>query len=242
MKNILCILLLTIMVCCWSCGTGGEDVPPLTPTPKPEKKPKIEVTTTAPVLAQTGGTISVTFTSTADWTIDVTEGRTVSWCTVSPTSGSKGTNTLTVTTTGNDTYDERYAKVTIKAGATSQSFTITQKQKDAIVVTKNEFTVEAAGGELKFEVNTNVDLKIETSADWIVQNTGSRGLTAKSLSFTIAENTSDEVREGLITISSDELKQEVKVIQAKKEAPAPDPDGNKGTGAEIESGGGIEEG
>jgi hypothetical protein len=60
---------------------------------------------------------------------------------------------LTITTVGNDTYEERNAKVTIKAGATTQSFIITQKA-----------------------------------------------------------------------------------------APAPDPDEEKGTGAEIESGGGIEEG
>ena len=421
MKNILHILLLTIMTCCWSCGSGEEDVPTPTPTPKPEEKPKIEVTTTAPVLAQTGGTASVTFTSTADWTIDVIEGRSVSWCTVSPTSGSKGTNTLTITTTGNDTYDERNAKVTIKAGTTSQSFTVTQKQKDgltvtsnkievkaeggdisievkanvkyeyvveesakdwivsdasrglttstlkfkvsenentskregkitissgelsetvtvyqegskpvivlsqneytigsegdeikvelksnvdyeiqipnvdwvyenksralsffthyftiasnegydtrsaeiifinkenylsekvvinqaqkdAIIVAKNEYSIEATGGNLDFEVNTNVDFKVKTSVDWIIQRTGSRGLSAMSLSFTIAENTSDETREGMIIISSGDLKQEIKVMQAKKEAPAPNPDGNKGTGAEIESGGGIEEG
>jgi hypothetical protein len=36
------------------------------------------------------------------------------------------------------------------------------------------------------------------------------------------------------------LKQEVKVVQAPKVAP--EPDDEKGTGAEIESGGGIEEG
>ena len=421
MKNILHILLLTMIVCCWSCGSGGEDVPTSTPTPKPEEKPKIEVTSTAPVLAQEGGTASVTFTSTADWTIDVSEGRAVSWCTVSPTSGSKGTTTLTITTTGNDTYDERNAKVTIKAGATTQSFTITQKQKDgltvtsnkvevkaeggdiaievkanvkyeymveeaakdwivsdasrgltastlkfkitenektskregkitissgelsetvmvyqegskpsivltqneytigsegdeikvelksnvnyevqipnidwvyenksralssythyftiasndeydarsadiifinkennlsenvtiiqaqkdAILVAKNEYSMEAVGGELKFEVNTNIDFMVETSVDWIVQTTDSRGLATKSLSFNVTENTSDESREGRIIISSGELKQEIKVIQAKKAAPAPDPDEEKGTGAEIESGGGIEEG
>lgn len=421
MKNMLHILLLTIIICCWSCGSGGEDVPTPTPTPKPEEKPKVEVTTSAPVLTQEGGTASVTFTSTAAWTIDVTEGRAVSWCTVSPTSGGKGTNTLTITTVGNDTYEERNAKVTIKAGATTQSFTITQKQKDgltvtsnkvevkaeggdiaieikanvkyeyiveesakdwiisdgsrgltastlkfkvtenektskregkitissgnlsetvtvyqegskpsivltqneytigsegdeikvelksnvnyeiqipnvewvyenksralssythyftiapndeydarsaeiifvnkennlsekvtitqaqkdAILVAKNEYSMEAAGGELKFDVNTNVDFKVETSVDWISPKAESRSMVAKSLSFTIAENTSDESREGLIIIFSGELKQEIKVIQAEKAAPAPDPDEEKGTGAEIESGGGIEEG
>ena len=129
MKHILRILLLAMIVCCWGCASGGEDDPTPTPTPapKPEEKPKVEVTIAGPVLAQEGGTASVTFTSTVDWTIEVTEGRAVSWCTVSPTSGGKGTNTLTITTIGNDTYDERNAKVTIKAGTATQSFTITQK-------------------------------------------------------------------------------------------------------------------
>ena len=34
MKNMLSIMLLAIMVCCWSCS-GGEDVPAPTPTPNP---------------------------------------------------------------------------------------------------------------------------------------------------------------------------------------------------------------
>ena len=415
MKNILRILLLAMLVSCWSCSGGGEDVPTPTPTPtpKPEEKPKVEVTTTAPILSQEGESATVTFTSTDSWTIDVTEGRSVSWCSVTPTSGNKGTHTLTVTTTANDTYDERNAKVTIKAGTTTQSFVVTQKQKDglivtsnkmevgteggeiaievkanvkyeyeieeaaqswivssnsraltastlkfkvsenedvskregkitirsgelsetvtiyqegskpaivltqneyriasegetikvelksnvnydimmpgvdwikesssrgmsasthyfevasnegydarsaeilfvnkengvfdmvtinqmqrdAIIVAKNEYTMEAAGGELKFEVNSNVDFKVEASVDWIKQNAGSRGLEAKPLSFTIAENTSDESREGVITITSGELKQEIKVIQKGAF--------NTGTGAELEPGGGIEEG
>ena len=100
--------------------------------------------------------------------------------------------------------------------------------------------MEAAGGELKFDVNTNVDFTVETSVDWIVQNTDSRGLATKSLSFNVTENASDDSREGLITISSGKLKQEIKVIQAKKVVP--EPTDKNGTGAEIESGGGIEEG
>lgn len=127
MKDILRILLLTMMVGCWSCSSGGGDDPTTTPTHKPEEKPQIEVTTTAPVLTHEAGTASVNFTSTTDWTIDVAEGCAVSWCTVSPTSGGKGANTLTITTVSNDTYNERSAKVTIKAGTTTQSFVITQK-------------------------------------------------------------------------------------------------------------------
>ena len=238
MKNILHILLLAMIAFCWSCSGGGEDVPTPapTPTPKPEEKPKIEVTTTAPVVSQGSESATVTFTSTDSWTIDVTEGRAASWCSVTPTSGNKGTNTLTITTTANDTYDERNAKVTIKAGATTQSFVVTQKQKDAIIVAKNEYTLDAVGGDLNFEVNSNVDFKVDTSVDWIKQNVGSRGLETKPLSFTIDENTSDESREGLIIITSGDLKQEIKVLQKGAS------NIGTGTGAELEPGGGIEEG
>ena len=237
MKNFLYILLLAIVVSCWGCSGGGEDVPTPIPIPKPEEQPKVEVTTTAPVLSQEAGNSTVTFTSTDSWTIDVAEGRSVSWCSVTPTSGGKGTHTLTIQTTANDTYDERNAKVTIKAGTTTQSFVVTQKQKDAIMVDKNEYTMEAAGSELKFEVSSNVNFKVETSVSWIKQNTGSRGLEAKLLNFMVEENTADEPREGLIIITSGELKQEIKVVQ--KGAPQ---NNGTGTGAEIESGGGIEEG
>ena len=214
MKDFLRILLLAMVVCCWSCSGGGEDVPTPTPTPKPEEKPKIEVTTTAPVLAQEGETATVTFTSSDSWTIDVTEGRTVSWCSVTPTSGNKGTNTLTIKTTANDTYDERYAKVTIKAGTTTQSFVVTQKQKDGLTVTSNKVEVGAAGGDVTIEVKANVkyEYEIEEAAQsWIAG--GSRALTASTIKLKVAENENTSKREGKITIRSGELSETVTVYQ-----------------------------
>jgi len=214
MKDFLRIMLLAMMVCCWSCSGGGEDVPTPTPTPKPEEKPKIEVTTTAPVLAQEGETATVTFTSSDSWTIDVTEGRTVSWCSVTPTSGNKGTNTLTIKTTANDTYDERYAKVTIKAGTTTQSFVVTQKQKDGLTVTSNKVEVGAAGGDVTIEVKANVkyEYEIEEAAQsWIAG--GSRALTASTIKLKVAENENTSKREGKITIRSGELSETVTVYQ-----------------------------
>jgi len=213
MKDFLRIMLLAIIVCCWNCSGGDEDTP--TPTPKPEET-KIEVTTVAPVVEQTGGTSSVTFTSTNNWTIDVTEGRAVSWCTVSPTNGGKGTNTLTITTTDNDTYDERNAKVTIKSGASSKSFTITQKQKDALTVTSNKVEIGAEGGNFTIEAKANVNIayEIEESAkDWISVGE-SRGLTTKTLNFTAKVNENTERREGKVILKGgDGLTETVTVYQ-----------------------------
>lgn len=214
MKDLLHILLLAMIVCCWSCS-GGEEEPIPTPTPKPEEKPKIELTTTVPVAPQEGETVTVTFTSTEAWTIDVAEGRAVSWCNVSPTSGSKGTNTLTITTTANDTYDERNAKVTIKAGTTSQSFTITQKQKDGLTVTSNKVEVDANGGDIAIEVKANVKFEYEIEKDaqsWITTN-DSRALTASTLKFKVSENEETSKREGKIVIRSGELSETVTIYQ-----------------------------
>jgi len=220
MKDFLRIMLLAMMVCCWSCSGGREDVPTHTPTPKPEEKPKIEVTTTTPVLAQEGETATVTFTSTDSWTLDVTEGRAVSWCSVSPTSGGKGTNTLTIKTTANDTYDERNAKVTIKAGTTTQSFVVTQKQKDGLTVTSNKVEVGAEGGDISIEVKANVSVtfEIEESAkDWITANE-SRGLTTKTLKFNAKANDKTERRQGNIILKGgDGLTEIVTVYQAGEE-------------------------
>lgn len=215
MKDFLRITFLAMMFSCWSCSGGEGDDPILTPTPKPEKKPKIEVTTTVPVLAQEGGTGTVTFTSSDSWTIDVTEGRSVSWCSVTPTSGSKGTNTLTVKTTVNDTYDERNAKVTIKAGTITQSFVVTQKQKDGLTVTSNIVEVGSEGGDITIEVKANVkfEYQIEEFAQSWMTESKSRALTSSTLKFVVAENDGISKREGKITIRSGELSETVTVYQ-----------------------------
>ena len=217
MKNILHILLLAMIAFCWCCSGGGEDVPTPTPTPtpKPEEKPKVELTTTAPVLAQESGSATVTFISTDSWTIDVTEGRSASWCSVTPTSGNKGTNTLTITTTANDTYDERNAKVTIKAGSTTQSFVVTQKQKDGLTVTSNKVEVGSEGGDIAIEVKANVkfEYEIEEAAKLWIVSSGSRALTASTLKFKVSENEDISKREGKITIRSGELSETVTVYQ-----------------------------
>ena len=215
MKNFLYIMLLVMVVFCWGCSGGGEDVPTPTPTPKPEEKPKIEVTTAAPVLSQEGGNSTVTFTSTDSWTIDVSEGRSVSWCSVTPTSGGKGTHTLTIKTTANDTYDERNAQITIKAGTITQSFIVTQKQKDGLIVTSNKIEIGTEGGDITIEVKANVnhEYEIEEAAKTWIVSSDSRALAASTLKFKVSENEDISRREGKITLRGGELSETVTVYQ-----------------------------
>lgn len=214
MKNYRSIFLLAAIICCWSCSRGGENEPIPIPTPKPEEKPKVEVTTTPPVIAKEGGTTNVTFTSSEAWTLEVTEGRAPSWCNVSPTSGNKGANTLTITTIANDTYDERNAKITIKAGTTTQSFIITQNQKEGLIVTPKKVEVNAEGRDITIEIKANVEYNYEiekTAQPWISSN-NSRGLTTKTLIFKVQANEKTESRQGYITIKGGEKLTEIITI------------------------------
>ena len=195
-------------------------------------KPTIVLTQNEYTVSSEGETIKVELKSNVNYDIQLPS---VDWIKES-SSRAMSVATHYFEVASNEGYDARSAEILFvnKDNGLSEKVTINQMQRDAIIVAKNEYTVNAAGGDLKLEVNTNVDFKVETSVDWIKQNTESRGLEAKPLSFTIAENTADKAREGVITISSGDLKQEIKVIQRGAL--------NKGTGAELEPGGGIEEG
>lgn len=69
------------------------------------------------------------------------------------------------------------------------------------------------GGILNFSVIANVDFKVDINADWITQ-TNTRFLTEQSLQFNIEENTAETLREAIITLSFEDLVQNIKIIQA----------------------------
>ena len=126
-----------------ACGGNEDDITP----PEPET-PAITVPDSEnlrPVLNQEGGTVSISFTTTADWTASLVNTRAESWIIVTPSSGSKGKNEITITTTANETYDERNATVVLKCGSASKNIVVTQKQKDALTVTSSKYEVDSKG-------------------------------------------------------------------------------------------------
>ena len=71
---------------------------------------------------------------------------------------------------------------------------------------------DAGTTELEFPINTNVEFEV-TTPEWIKRNTESRALESIPLRFTVEENSTLDVREGIIVISGEDVKQEIKVIQ-----------------------------
>lgn len=204
--------ILQFVVC--SCKDDSND-----PT-QPEPTPGITIPSTEnlnPVLSQQGGKTYVSFTATADWTASLVNSRAESWITVTPTSGRKGDNEITITASANETYDERNATVILKCGTVSKNIVVAQKQKDALTVTSSKYEVDGKGGSISVEVKANINFEVEVKADWIKQNTEkTRALTTSNLNFTIEPNETGDKREGEIIIKNGQLSETIKVYQGFK--------------------------
>lgn len=204
------LFILQLLVVC-SCKDDNNE-----PT-LPEPSPEITIPSSEnlnPVLSQEGGTVSISFTTTSDWTASLVNTRAESWITITPNSGTKGKNEITIITTANETYDERNATVVLKCGTVSKNIIVAQKQKDALTVTSSKYEVDGEGGNISVEVKANISFEVEVKADWIKQQTEkTRALTTSNLNFTIEPNDTEGKREGEIIIKSGELSETVKVYQ-----------------------------
>ena len=175
--------------------------------------PSIVISQNEYTVSSAGETIAVEVKSNVDVAVEIPED--VDWI-AENTTRATSTNTYYFDITKNEDYDQRSAEIrfTNKENNLSEEVKVTQTQKDAIVVANDTYTVDGAGGTIEIAVGHNVDFDVVISADWITLQT-TRAYETETLVFAIAENPSEESREGTITFISDDgtLKQVVKVKQ-----------------------------
>ena len=183
------------------------------------KAPELTLTSATNIeLSADGGSGSITFMANRDWSVSSSD----SWVSVSPSSGtaSDGAVTVSVRCNANTTYDDRTATVTIRMEDLSKSVTVRQPANLGVVLPKQVFDLQASAKTIDVEVQANVQYSVSTSVDWIKQ-TGTKGLTSKTLTFSIEENKTYDPREGKITIKPQEgnaQEQVISVKQAQKDA------------------------
>lgn len=198
----------------------SEDEGKETPEPVPEPdQPAIvipDTENTAPVMEQAGGTTALRFTASAAWTAEANAiTRAADWISVQPTHGEAGDVTLTITTQPNNTYDERNAAIVITCGEEQKTLTVSQKQRDALLVSSNK--LEADGGDftIQLQANVEVDYEIEENASWLTAaDSKSRALDDITLAFHAEANTNKEARQATVTLSGSGLTETVTVYQA----------------------------
>lgn len=214
MKKLL-FLLFAIMAFA-ACSKDDEDVNSGNNEPIPEKpKSEIKLNKTSLDFERCGGYFGgPLFSTTAPWTAEVINSRADGWLTISPTSGDAGNAIMSITYAENDTPNDRSASIVIKAGASTETITVNQKQKDALTVTASKFEIDDEGGEILIEVMANIDFDyiIEESAkEWVKYNT-TRAYEASTLVFNVEKNEGNK-REAKITIESGEFSEEVRIYQ-----------------------------
>lgn len=174
-----------------------------------------------------GGDCSFSFKTTDTWTASVINGRADGWLTFSPTSGMSGNVTVTVTASKNEGYEDRSATLRIVSGKNTSDLLITQKQKDALLVNATKYEVPEVGGDVSIEVKSNVnyDYTLEDADGWLTENnTKTRAMETRTLSFVVAPNESTDRREGRIVFTDGNLKEVVSIYQGAAKAPEkPDP-------------------
>ncbi len=178
---------------------------------KPEPvKPSITLTSSADVTVPTdGGIQTISFNSNVPWTVTIDNSN---WS-VTPTSGEAGTATVKVTVPNNTTEDAIVGKVTIKAETVSQVVTLTQLQKDAMVVDVTSYDAPSEGGKISVKVKANVEVTATTDASWLKIATATKSMVEKSFDVEVSAN-EGEAREGTIILSGAGKKVEVTVKQA----------------------------
>ena len=103
--------------------------------------------------------------------------------------------------------------------------TVTQKKKDAIILTKEKYDIPTEGDNITVEIKSNITYSTiipEEHKEWIKQvetNQLGRGLETKNLNFEISANPSTDKREGIIVIkdNSSSLADTIHVYQAQKD-------------------------
>ena len=161
------------------------------------------------------GSASVDLDASGKWQAAFVNDRAKEWCRLSTDSGKRGKANITVSVTENPEYDQRSASIQFTCGDLSRTIVVTQKQKDAILVSSNRLDVKEEGGKVSIEVRANIAYEYNVSAgaeSWI-QPLDTRGLTPSTFYFQVSRNEELDKREGGIVFRSGTITETVKVYQ-----------------------------
>ena len=132
------------------------------------------------------------------------------------TSGN-GNATVKVSTGVYEENEDRNTVLTVKAGNTPQTLTVTQKHEDALILSKDKFDVPQAGDNITIELRSNIECALTIPPHfqyWISETPSGKGMETKTFNLSIKENEAFETREGFVIISGNELKDTVHIFQA----------------------------
>ena len=164
-----------------------------------------------------GEVISVDIKSNIDFGVQIPN---VSWITEDTSSRSASSHTLRYIVSANEEYERRSAAIVFydKNSESTDTFKVTQVQKDAIIYSQKGTPVGSEGGTIEVKIGPNIDFDMSIpNLDWIEKSNSSNS-DKQTICFKIAENKGSIEREAEITFTNKSNKQTetLKIRQDKK--------------------------
>lgn len=169
-----------------------------------------------------GGQLALTVQANVDVDVEIPEAS-QEWISQAPQTRALTERTLNFIIAANEGYDKREGEIIVKNTQKElfETIRIYQTQKNAIILTQNEYSLSEQGGNFTVEVKSNIDFSVhvEGGDSWLHQIM-TRSLVSHTLNFRADANTTYDSRNAVITITNtaNNLKETVKVHQAQKDA------------------------
>ena len=160
-----------------------------------------------------GGSEAILVESNVTWTVK----SSASWCTISPSSGNKSTESINLSANANEDYDNRSCTVTIESGNISKIVTLFQSQKDAIILSQKDFELTSKAQLVELEIKTNIDYEVmipKEAKDWVTLAI-TRALRTEEVVLDIGENKNSDKRtvEVIVKDKKTDLQETVTILQ-----------------------------
>ena len=153
-------------------------------------------------ISDEGGTFTINVRANVNYQVDISNGS--GWL---ESIGSKALTSkdYTFNVKKNDSYDERVAVITFKdaTSGVSESVSVHQAQKGAIILSKTNVQVPSEGGSVQVELKSSLDYRIDiiSGSQW-VKRTDTKALNSYSHSFSVTANDTYDSRTAIVVFSS----------------------------------------
>ncbi|MBR6362928.1 MAG: hypothetical protein IKR88_06580, partial [Bacteroidales bacterium] len=164
--------------------------------------PSIVLSSESVSVASSGGSFTVDVNTNVDVTMSIASGA--PWLSEVETKA-MSTHSYTFEAAPNESTDSREGRIVFKnaANGLEATVTVTQMQKDAIVVAQPLYEMGADGGLISIDATTNVELDVQISQPWVRQIT-TKSLENVTYDFEVEANPDYDVRECVVTFSGGE--------------------------------------
>ncbi len=157
-------------------------------------EPSLSLSSSTVEVPPAGSETTITVTSNTSWTISGGGG----WCSITPVSG-EGTATVKLVAAKNTSNADRSTTITVIAGTLSGSIAVSQKQNDALILTKKTENLDNSARTISVELKSNIiyDVIMPSGVSWITRVT-SKSFDTYNHEFAIEKNSAYDSRSAKI--------------------------------------------